>query len=128
MATIKEEAMTVKDDCQYVRALDANGNSIRISKEDLAKVLGELMQTNKILPFMMQGVIKDANQAEQSGYYQIYEPTSNFPDGIYYGVLLNFNANGYYLQVCCGSVNNSNNTAYIRLRDEKGNWRNWRQF
>ena len=128
MASIKEEVMTVKDDCQYVRALDANGNSIRISKEDLAKVLGELMQTNKILPFMMQGVIKDANQAEQSGYYQIYEPTSNFPEGIYYGVLLNFNAYGYYLQVCCGSVNNSNNTAYIRLRDEKGNWRNWRQF
>ncbi len=43
MASIKEEVMTVKDDCQYVRALDANGNSIRISKEDLAKVLGELM-------------------------------------------------------------------------------------
>ena len=86
------------------------------------------MQTNKILPFMMQGVIKDANQAEQSGYYQIYEPTSNFPAGIFYGVLLNFNAYGYYMQVCCGSVNNSNNTAYIRLRDEKGNWRNWRQF
>ena len=99
-----------------------------MSKEDVAKVLGELMQTNKILPFMMQSVIKDANQAEQSGYYQIYEPTSNFPAGIFYGVLLNFNAYGYYLQVCCGSVNNSNNTAYIRLRDEKGNWRNWRQF
>ena len=43
MASIKEEVMTVKDDCQYVRALDANGNSIRISKEDLAKVLGELI-------------------------------------------------------------------------------------
>lgn len=40
MASIKEEVMTVKDDCQYVRALDANGNSIRISKEDLAKVSG----------------------------------------------------------------------------------------
>ena len=43
MASIKEEEMAAKTDCQYVRALDANGNSIRISKEDLAKVLGELI-------------------------------------------------------------------------------------
>ena len=50
MASIKEEVMTVKDDCQYVRALDANGNSIRISKEDLAKVLGELIMVQGRLP------------------------------------------------------------------------------
>ena len=86
------------------------------------------MQTKKILPFMMQGSVSDANQAELSGYYQVYEPSSNFPEGITYGVLLNLNTYGYYLQVCCGNVNKSSNTAYIRLRDEKGNWREWRKF
>ena len=128
---LKKSTLALPDlsDISKFVAVNAKGDAIGLmTKEQVAQVLGELMQTNKILPFMMQGVIKDANQAEQSGYYQIYEPTSNFPAGIFYGVLLNFNAYGYYLQVCCGSVNNSNNTAYIRLRDEKGNWRNWRQF
>lgn len=86
------------------------------------------MQTNNIFPFMMQGGISDANQAEQSGYYQIYEPSNNFPEGITYGILINICTYGYYLQICCGNVNKANNTAYIRLRDEKGNWRAWRQF
>ena len=99
-----------------------------MSKEDVAKVLGELMQTKKIFPFMMQGGISDANQAELSGYYQIYEPSANFPEGMTYGILINIYTYGYYLQICCGNVNKANNTAYIRLRDEKGNWRVWRQF
>lgn len=40
MADVKESAMTQQSDCKWVRALDANGNSIRISKEDLAQVVG----------------------------------------------------------------------------------------
>lgn len=43
MADIKESAMTQKSDCKWVRALDSNGNSIRISKEDLASVVGGLI-------------------------------------------------------------------------------------
>lgn len=43
MADIKESAMTQQSDCKWVRALDANGNSIRISKEDLASVVGGLI-------------------------------------------------------------------------------------
>lgn len=50
MADVKESALTQKSDCKWVRALDANGNSIRISKEDLAAVVGGLIgvsNTNK---------------------------------------------------------------------------------
>lgn len=43
MADIKESAMSTASDCKWVRALDANGNSIRISKEDLASVVGGLI-------------------------------------------------------------------------------------
>lgn len=43
MADLKESALSAQSDCKWVRALDANGNSIRISKEDLAEVLGELI-------------------------------------------------------------------------------------
>ena len=38
MGDLKESAMTEKSDIKWVRALDASGNSIRISKEDLAQV------------------------------------------------------------------------------------------
>ena len=43
MADLRESALTQQSDCKWVRALDANGNSIRISKEDLAEVLGGLI-------------------------------------------------------------------------------------
>ena len=43
MADKQESALTQQSDCKWVRALDANGNSIRISKEDLAAVVGELI-------------------------------------------------------------------------------------
>ena len=43
MADMKESALTQQSDCKWVRALDSNGNSIRISKEDLAAVVGELL-------------------------------------------------------------------------------------
>ena len=43
MSDVKESALTQQSDCKWVRALDANGNSIRISKEDLASVVGGLM-------------------------------------------------------------------------------------
>ena len=40
---MKESALTQQSDCKWVRALDSNGNSILISKEDLASVVGELL-------------------------------------------------------------------------------------
>ena len=45
MADKQESALTQQSDCKWVRALDANGNSIRISKEDLAAVVGGLLPT-----------------------------------------------------------------------------------
>lgn len=43
MADVKESALSTANDCAYVRALDSNGNSIRISKSDLASVVGGLL-------------------------------------------------------------------------------------
>ena len=43
MADMKESALTQQSDCKWVRALDSNGNSILISKEDLAAVVGGLL-------------------------------------------------------------------------------------
>ena len=49
MGDVKESALTQKSDCKWVRALDANGNSIRISKEDLAAVVGGLLGESNTL-------------------------------------------------------------------------------
>ena len=105
MATIKEEVMTVKDDCQYVRALDANGNSIRISKEDLAKVLGELigvatpskdglMSRDGFIKHESSSVSKDAN-TWFTGYVRA-DGFQNIPE--VYGALLSFSTGDTVLQ------------------------------
>lgn len=48
MADKQESALTQQSDCKWVRALDANGNSIRISKEDLAAVRRRTYWSNYI--------------------------------------------------------------------------------
>lgn len=65
MADIKESAMTQKSDCKWVRALDANGNSIRISKEDLASVVGGLLNYKTIIEKTTQ--VEDVVTLSQGG-------------------------------------------------------------
>lgn len=125
MATIKEEVMTVKDDCQYVRALDANGNSIRISKEDLAKVLGELLLLGGYLP-------KDAdlNNFQKNAVYYVTGSGSpsyvNFPTGAYhYGILIVLTPMAEsVIQIYIPDQNDQ--SCYIRILNSK--WYPWRKF
>lgn len=63
MADVKESAMAQKNDCKWVRALDSNGNSILISKEDLASVVGELLP-------VVNGKIKGLSQYQK--YFYLY--------------------------------------------------------
>ena len=125
MASIKEEVMTVKDDCQYVRALDANGNSIRISKEDLAKVLGELI--------MVQGRLPDETDwdtlTKTGMYYVSGFNTSyvNFPTGAYlYGILLVFNPVPFGVMQVYSPDNENNPYIYVRVKNT--NWNKWVKF
>ncbi len=39
MADKKEQELTVTNDCEWIRGLDTNGNSIKINKTDLASIL-----------------------------------------------------------------------------------------
>ena len=47
MADQFENQLPQKSDAKWVRALDASGNPILISKEDLASVVGGLIANNK---------------------------------------------------------------------------------
>lgn len=69
MADVKESAMSQKNDCKWVRALDSNGNSILISKEDLASVVGGL------LPVSTQA--KNGLLAKEYSYYR-----GNYSNGL----------------------------------------------
>lgn len=89
MADVKESALTQQSDCKWVRALDANGNSIRISKEDLASVVGGLLDSKQLYPFMDRGIVTDFNAVTKAGMYLIGDYYRNYPGnpGIQYGTL-----------------------------------------
>ena len=79
MADKLVSTLTQECDCKWVRALDANGNSIRISKEDLAAVVGGLLPTasqeqNGLLEKSMYTILEKKTTATN---YAMYEITSN---------------------------------------------------
>lgn len=59
---VYEDQLAIKSDAPYIRGLDATGNPIRISKADLASVVGGLIAnaefTEKISPFLGIGKFK----------------------------------------------------------------------
>lgn len=49
---VYEDQLAIKSDAPYIRGLDATGNPIRISKADLASVVGGLLKTSGMLNFL----------------------------------------------------------------------------
>ena len=91
MADQFENQLPQKSDAKWVRALDASGNPILISKEDLASVVGGLIGAN----FIERNDITDANTFF-TGYARIYTST-NCPDNLP-GIIISFNINGVVVQ------------------------------
>lgn len=91
MADQFENQLPQKSDAKWVRALDASGNPILISKEDLASVVGGLLG----LEFVKREDINDANRFF-TGYARIYTST-NCPDNLP-GIIISFNINGVVVQ------------------------------
>ena len=126
MASIKEEVMTVKDDCQYVRALDANGNSIRISKEDLAKVLGGLITH----PFAYRKAVNisiDANDIATTGFYSVYcweqdIASKHYPMQLGHLIVFQDGQGGSISQIAISSEG----YAYTRMKWGDHPWSDWR--
>ena len=69
-------------------------------------------------------VIKDANNATESGFYTVGGDWANSPSG--FGVMVVFHTNDYILQIL-KSVVTSDNTLYIRTCDTaSASWSVWR--
>lgn len=65
-----EDELPIKSDAPYVRGLDALGNPIRISKADLASVVGGLLESTNAYPFMDRGTIRLTNGINLVKYIQ----------------------------------------------------------
>jgi len=65
-----ENALTVVSDLAYIRGIDASGNSVQISKANLASVLGVLVN-NQMNSGQAFATDYDANQCTSTGYYPI---------------------------------------------------------
>jgi hypothetical protein len=106
-----ESALTTVSDVAFVRAVDASGNSVKISKSDLASVLG--------VPFIKNVTITDMNSSDcMDNIISAFKTSevSNLPDGMTTG------SSVYCLCVCfknsvftSQSLYVSNSEMYIRF-------------
>ena len=106
MADQFENQLPQKSDAKWVRALDASGNPILISKEDLASVVGGLLEINASW-FRLRRVIgtteEDLNNANQTGMY--WHGSGLFNGNGWHGILLVFNTGTYIAKIDINFIN-----------------------
>ncbi|MFR3644940.1 hypothetical protein [Phocaeicola coprophilus] len=106
MADQFENQLPQKSDAKWVRALDASGNPILISKEDLASVVGGLLEINNSW-FRLRRVIgtteEDLNNANQTGMY--WHGRGLFNGNGWHGILLVFNTGTYIAKIDINFIN-----------------------
>lgn len=106
MADQFENQLPQKSDAKWVRALDASGNPILISKEDLASVVGGLLEINDSW-FRLRRIIgtteEDLNNANQTGMY--WHGRGLFNGNGWHGILLVFNTGTYIAKIDINFIN-----------------------
>lgn len=146
MADQFENQLPQKSDAKWVRALDASGNPILISKEDLASVVGGLIGPASVLKdgllshILYQNLFSSKTDSTEdmdfigTGYYAIhsdYNIPKNNKSGIKYGSFISFgtpvggNAAGGNAQIQIAIGNDG--TRRIRNR-WLNNWTEWVTF
>ena len=146
MADQFENQLPQKSDAKWVRALDASGNPILISKEDLASVVGGLIGPASALKdgllshILYQNLFSSKTDSTEdmdligTGYYAIhsdYNIPKNNKSGIRYGSFISFgtpvggNAAGGNAQIQIAIGNDG--TRRIRNR-WLNNWTEWVTF
>lgn len=132
---VYEDQLAIKSDAPYIRGLDATGNPIRISKADLASVVGGLIgivsnSKNGLMPtsgFIDRGSITSENfdNLRNSGFYILSGATGNnapFDSGIMCVI-----GKGNWCVQLAFAVTFPFYACY-RTRDSSGSWRNWSKF
>lgn len=133
MADKKLNEVPVVSDIVTIFGKRSNGEIVQIDKSNLATLLGGLMNSLKLFPFMPKGILEqntDFNNITESGIYTYTSLASftNSPDNDY-GILLVFNGSGYLIQEARQVVN----TLIIKYRagvvvDGNFQWTDWKQI
>ena len=121
-----EDQLPQSDTFSWLRTLDGSKNPTLTSSTAAAKVLGELMNSLKLFPFMNKGRLTgtdDLNNVLTSGIYEISAPTTGVLNGkdIQYGILIVFSA-GQRIQLLGNGLYGN---AYFRTGRDNGRWYDW---
>ena len=121
-----EDQLPQSDTFSWLRTLDGSKNPTLTSSSAAAKVLGGLMNSLKLFPFMNKGRLTgtdDLNNVLTSGIYEISAPTTGVLNGkdIQYGILIVFSA-GQRIQLLGNGLYGN---AYFRTGRDNGRWYDW---
>lgn len=101
MADRKLNEVPVVNDISHLLGVRSNGEIIRISKENMASVLGGLMNNLKLFPFMYREVIlnktDDLSGYVDTGMYEINNVDSGLP--FKFGGLIVFKCGSQIIQI-----------------------------
>ena len=131
MADQFENQLPQKSDAKWVRALDASGNPILISKEDLASVVGELIGISLVLKpkgginIPSRDSTDPMNEITENGIYTI------IPANDTYGTLIvfqSFGGAGGVVQFYAHPFGNGIYRFRIKTSNNKNEWSEWKNF
>ena len=129
MADQFENQLPQKSDAKWVRALDASGNPILISKEDLASVVGGLLGLEFVKREDINIPSRDStdpmNEITENGIYTI------IPANDTYGTLIvfqSFGGAGGIVQFYAHPFGNGIYRFRIKTSNNKNEWSEWKNF
>ena len=117
-----ESALPQKKEINYVRALDKDGNPILISKEDLAQVVGELLDGGAIK--QKRSDLKDADQYTTPGTYFVNlwgGVWQNMPTNDCFGLFEVRSYDGYITQ----RLSAGNGKVFVRIKEGEKPFKPW---
>ena len=131
MADQFENQLPQKSDAKWVRALDASGNPILISKEDLASVVGELIGVSLVLK--TKGGINIPSRDSTDPMNEITENgiCTIIPANDTYGTLIvfqSFGGAGGIVQFYAHPFGNGIYRFRIKTSNNKNEWSEWKNF
>ena len=119
MADKKLNQVSQLTDFDY--ALVVKGNDVaKVTKQQLATILGELLTSLKLYPFMYKGIVENRsyNDMIETGYYKIQDNMIDGPS-TYWGTLVVFNDSDQITQVFYPNIDSA------EISTRKGNINNF---
>ena len=124
MADRKENELTKANNFEYVRALDSNGNSIKISKSDLVSVLEGLINPYKIRK-RFAATDDNLSNATEVGIYELGQPGSSSTGPNDHGTL-------FVTKTLVGTLVQTmisiRGKIFIRYKGSSDTWSDWMQI